>query len=79
MNAFELYESAFDSACDYAESTAQYVKEYAEGVFNLFVPADVCEKIAAARRAYKGVDSEKGEYEHAYSVQVRQPLEAIEL
>ena len=79
MNAFELYEAAFDTANDQAEATAEYVNQYASGAFDLYVPQDVCEKIAAARRAYQGADSENGEYEQAYAVHVRRPLESIEL
>lgn len=79
MTALDLYEAAFDSANDYAEETAEYVQQYAEGAFEKFVDIDVCEKIAACRRAYKGIDSKGGEYEHAYHTQVRKALEDIEL
>lgn len=79
MTALDLYEAAFDSANDYAEETAEYVQEYAADAFNKHVDIDACEKIAACRRAYKGMNSEGGEYAQAYNTQVRKPLEDIEL
>lgn len=79
MNAFELYKAAFDPAVDHAEATAQYVQDYADGAFGINVSLDVAEKIAAARRSYKGLDEDGGEYENAYYYKVREPLEEIEL
>lgn len=79
MTAFDLYEAAFDSANDYAEETAEYVQQYADGAFDKHVDIAICEKIAACRRAYKGLDSVGGEYAQAYHTQVRKPLEDIEL
>ena len=37
MTAFDLYEAAFDSANDYAEETAEYVQQYADGAFDKYV------------------------------------------
>ena len=80
MTAFDLYEAAFDSANDYAEETAEYVQQYADGAFDKHVDIAICEKIAACRRTYKGLDSEGGgEDAQAYHTQVRKPLEDIEL
>ena len=79
MTALDLYEAVFDSANDLAEETAEYVQQYAEGAFDKYVDIDTCERIAACRRAYQGLDSDGGEYEQAYHTQVRQPLRDIEL
>lgn len=79
MNAVELYEAAFDSANDYAEPTAEYVQQYADGAFDLAVPADAAEKIAVIRRGWLAlVESGEADSNQKYHT-VTAPLEEIEL
>lgn len=51
MNAFDLYEAAFDTAqAEVAEPTASYVEEYAFGALGMAIATDVAEVIAEVRR-----------------------------
>lgn len=76
MNAYELYDAAFDSAQgEFAQSTVEYVKQYADGAFNTVVSDEVAQKIVACR-----VDFEQnGDGSNDFWHMVRKPLEAIEL
>ena len=54
MNAFELYEAAFDATqSDYSEATADYVQQYADSALDIIVATEVAEKIASVRTAYE--------------------------
>lgn len=84
MNAFELYEAVYDTAREVPQyethaERVQDVIDYADGALDMDVPSEVAEKIANARRSYKGLDEDGGEYENAYYYKVRKPLEEIEL
>ena len=75
MNAYELYDAAFDSACDGAEATAAYVKQYAAGAFDLTISDEVAELIAAAKREFDAAGDGSNDFWHM----VQKPLEDIEL
>lgn len=50
MNAYQLFDAAFDSACDHAEPTADYVASYADGAFGLTISSKVAEIVASKQR-----------------------------
>ncbi|WP_250439873.1 hypothetical protein [Delftia tsuruhatensis] len=75
MNAYELFDAAFDSANDHRESTATYVKQYADGAFDLVISDEVAEIIAAAKREFDANGDGSNDFYHM----VRAPLEEIEL
>lgn len=75
MNAYELFDAAFDSANDQRESTAAYVKQYADGAFDLVISDEVAEIIAAAKREFDANGDGSNDFYHM----VRAPLEEIEL
>lgn len=79
MNAYELYEAAFDTAIDCKPATAGYVQEYAIGVFDLCVSNEICEQIAEKRAKWL-VMTESGEATaDGFWHSVQKPLEEIEL
>lgn len=79
MNAYELFDACFDSACDFAEPTAKYVADYAEGAFNMTISNEAAELIAAKKRQWdmtvEAGESSQNEFWH----QVQKQLEDIEL
>ena len=79
MNAHQLFEACFDSACDFAEPTAKYVADYAEGAFNMTISKESAELIAAKKRQWdmtvEAVESSQNEFWY----QVKKPLQDIEL
>ena len=79
MTAYELMESAFDTACGDAEETINYIQGYASGAFNLYVSKEICEKILECRAACAKATEDNGEGENNGWHLVRKPLEAIEL
>ena len=79
MNAYQLYEAAFDSACDYAADTIDYIVQYADGAFDLFITDADAQKILEARRQYLAAVDQDGQGEHHYHHLVRAPLEEIQL
>lgn len=79
MNAYELEQAAFDSACDNAEETVEYIQSYADGAFDLYVSADVAQKILECRKACRETTEQNGEGENNGWHMVRKPLEQIEL
>ena len=79
MNAYELEQAAFDSACDHHEETIEYIQAYADGAFGIYVTNDVAQKILDCRAECKKASEENGEFENNGWYLVRKPLEAIEL
>lgn len=79
MNAYELEQAAFDSACDHAKETVEYIQSYADGAFDLYVPAEVAQKILDCRKACREASENNGEGENSGWHLVRKPLEQIEL
>ncbi|WP_428142372.1 hypothetical protein [Delftia acidovorans] len=75
MNAYELFDAVFDSANDYAEPTASYVKQYADGALDLVISDEVAETIAAAKRTFDAQGDGSNDFHHM----VRKPLEEIKL
>ena len=79
MNAYQLYEAAFDSACDDATDTVDYIVQYADGAFDLFITDADAQKILEARRQYLAAVDQDGQGEHHYQHLIRVPLEEIQL
>lgn len=79
MNAYELEQAAFDTACDGAEETVEYIQGYADGAFNLTVSDEVAQKILDCRAACKNATEENGEGQNNGYHLVQVPLEEIEL
>ena len=79
MNAYQLYEAAFDSACDDAADTIDYIVQYADGAFDLFITDADAQKILEARRQYLAAVDQDGQGEHHYHHLIRVPLEEIQL
>ena len=75
MTAFELYEAAFDSACDYAADTIDYIVQYADGAFDLSITDAEAQKILDCRREWR----ESGYGANNFYNLVREPLEEIQL
>ena len=75
MTAFDLHQAAFDSACDYAEETIEYITQYADGALDLFVSSEVAQKILDCRREWR----ESGYGANNFYTLVREPLEEIQL
>lgn len=85
MNAFRIYDIAFDSAADFSmhdthDKLVQYVKDVAFADDDAPALSDeIAEAIVAAHESYKGLDEDAGEYENAFWHKVRKPLSEIEL
>ena len=79
MNAYQLYDAAFDTANDYAENTIAYVKQYAEGALDTHVSDAVAQKIVDARIDYLKATESNGEGQNNLWHIVQKPLEQIEL
>lgn len=79
MNAYQLFEAAFDPACDDAEASVEYVQQYADGAFDLYVSDETAQKIVAAKVACDAATAENGEGPNNLFQIVQQPLETIEL
>lgn len=79
MNALELHDAAFDSACDYAEETIGYIQEYANGAFDLTVSDQIAQKILDCRALYQAATEKNGEYEGNRYHFIEVPLLDIEL
>ena len=79
MNAYQLHEAAFDSACDHAEDTVEYIDGYADGAFGITLPTGVAEAILAARQAWREAADEDGQGQHHHHHLIRVPLEEIEI
>lgn len=79
MNAYELHEAAFDTACDTAEETVEYLQSYASGAFDLYVSEEVCQKILDCRAACLEATEQNGEGENNSFYLIKKPLEAIEI
>jgi hypothetical protein len=75
MNAFTLYQSAFDSYCDFIEFTTDYVVAYASGAFDKFISVEVAKKIVDCAINFR--DNGNGSNDLFYMIE--QPLSAIEL
>lgn len=79
MNAHQLFEACFDSACDFAEPTAKYVADYAEGAFNMTISDEVAALIAEKKLTWD-MTVEAGESsQNEFWYQVQKQLEDIEL
>lgn len=79
MTALDLYEAAFDSACDDATDTVDYIVQYADGAFDLFITDADAQKILEARRQYLAAADEDGQGQNHYYYLIREPLEEIQL
>ena len=79
MNAYELHNAAFDAACDHAEETVTYIKDYADGAFDIMVSDEVALRILECRSAWKAANENNGNWENNYYYHVRAPLENIDL
>ncbi|EBC1886544.1 hypothetical protein BU332_22700 [Salmonella enterica] len=80
MNAYDLYEAAFDTAqAEVAEPTASYVEEYAFGALDMAITTEVAEVIAEVRRNWLDlVDAGEADSNAKYQ-RVQAVLEDIEL
>ena len=79
MNAYELYNHIFDSANDGAMDDVEYIKEYAENVFNIILSDTVAQKILDSKKELEIENDNNGEWENNYYYHVRAKLENIEL
>ena len=79
MNAYELEQAAFDSACDFQQETVEYIQEYASGALDLYASYEVCQTILACRKACEEATEGNGEGQNNHFYLVREPLELIEL
>lgn len=79
MNAYELHEAAFDSACDYAEDSVEYIRDYADGAFGIYVSDGICERILECRKAYREATDKNGEGQNNAYHLIQVPLQSIEL
>lgn len=74
MNAYELYEAVFDND---AEETVEYIKQYAEGAFDLSISEEVAQKILDCRERYKAETERNGEGQNNLYHFVKAPLSEI--
>ena len=79
MTALDLYEAAFDSACDDATDTVDYIVQYADGAFDLYITDAEAQKILDCRRQYLAAVDQDGQGGHHYHHLIRVPLEEIQL
>ena len=79
MNAFELNNAAFDSACDCAEESIAYIQGYADGAFDLTVSDEIAQKILDCRAAYRHETEKNGEGQNNKYHLIEVPLSAIDL
>lgn len=79
MNAFDLYDAVFDSANDYAENTTAYVKQYADGAFDLYISDEVAQKIVDCRTEFLTETEKNGEGQNNQWHCVEKSLSEIEL
>ena len=75
MNAFELHEAAFDSACDYSAETTEYVQQYANGAFGITVSDTTAQAIIDCRVTFSAGDGGSNNYYY----EIEKPLSAIEI
>lgn len=79
MNAYKLYDAAFDSACDFQEPTSEYITGYADGAFDTAISNDTAELIASKRREWLALveagEADSNEFWH----RIQKPLEEIEI
>ena len=79
MNAYELYNHIFDNANDGAMDDVEYIKEYAENVFDIILSDTVAQKILDCKKQLEIENDNNGEWENNYYYHVRVPLENIQL
>jgi len=75
MNAYELYDAAFDNANDHVEYSASYVTEYAEGAYDICIEYDVAKQIADCALNFR----ENGNGTNDLYYMVEKPLSEIEI
>lgn len=75
--AYDIEQAAFDSACDHAEETVEYIKDYADGVFDLRIPDEVARKILACRKACSKANEHSNDVQHNHYELIQEPLEQI--
>ncbi|SFN76570.1 hypothetical protein SAMN05216516_1206 [Izhakiella capsodis] len=75
MNAFEIYDAAFDSANDNIEYTAHYVKQYAEGALDVFLSDEIAKEIADCAIKFRDNGNGTNDLYHF----VEKPLSEIEI
>lgn len=73
-NLFNIYEAAFDSACDYAENTTDYIIDYADNVFDVEVTKEQAQMILDAVAKWQ-----ENPTSNTYYHFVEQPLSEIEV
>ena len=72
MNAYKLHNAAFDAACDHAEETVTYIKDYADGAFDIMVSDEVALRILECRAAWKAAN-ENGQLDNNWYYQIQKP------
>ena len=76
--AFDLYDAAFDSACEHQEETIQYLQEYADAVFNVYVSDEICQKIIDCKQEHKKyLENCHAASSNDFDYMVRFPLQEI--
>ena len=82
MNAFELYEAAFDKNCfypEYAPDLEQYVAEYIEGWLEIRTSPETIKKIVECFVTFNKLEEEGLANLQAYYYEVQVKLQNIEL
>jgi len=79
MNAYELFDAAFDSAADGQERTIDYIVGYADGAFNVYCPDHVAQQILDCMAEFERQTDENGEYQNNAWHCIKKPLQEIQL
>jgi hypothetical protein len=81
MNAFEIYQAAFDAAQgDNRAATAEYVQDYASNAMDVSISKEVAQQIADCRAAFLAeVEASNQEMQNWSYHNVQSDLEEIEV
>ena len=79
MNAYQVFAAVFDTANDFAESTAEYVQQYAKNAMGVTVTPEVAAKIVDAKNAVDAANAENSEGQNNLWHYAEKPLSEIEI
>lgn len=79
MNAYNVFEAAFDTANDFSENSVAYVQQYAENALGVSVSIEVATAIVAAKNAADSANAENSEGQNNLWHYAEKPLSEIEI
>lgn len=74
MNLFDVYDAAFDPACEFAEDTIEYIESYAENALNVTLTQAESEKILRVRSEWMRCKGKNQDDSNQFFWMVEYPL-----